>query len=234
MNLVICFSPTGGTKKIANYSANHLNFDLVDLTSFKASNNFNYQTEYDYLVLCFPVYSQNIPEPVKDIIKKLKAKYYIVIATYGKMHMGNVLWEVKRLLQGTLIGAAYVPTKHTYKEGAFFQDYQQLNPLLSRAIKKETKQVEIPKIRKNPFADFFPNVRSRFAVKIKRNASCNQCNNCNCVCPLAAINFGLNRKNCIRCLSCVYNCPNKALEVKYSFFLKTYLKKDKLIDLIIY
>ena len=234
MNLVICFSPTGGTKKIADYAANYLNFQLLDLTAFKDHKDFNFRQEFDYLVLCFPVYSQNIPKPVKEIIKKLKAKCYILIATYGKMHMGNVLWEANKHLQGRLIGGAYIPTKHTYQEGDYFKDYQKLNSLLSRAIKKETKQIVIPKLKKNPFADFFPNGRSRYAIKIKKNANCNKCNHCNRVCPQEAINFGTITKDCIRCLSCYYNCPNKALEVKYSIFLKAYLKKDKIKDLIVY
>ena len=45
MNLVICFSPTGGTKKIADYAANYLNFQLLDLTAFKDHKDFNFQQE---------------------------------------------------------------------------------------------------------------------------------------------------------------------------------------------
>ena len=38
----------------------------------------------------------------------------------------------------------------------------------------------------------------------------------------------------IRCLKCINNCKNNALEYKLSFFMKLYLKKKKKNLLIIY
>ena len=237
MNKVLYFSPTGSTAKIADYAAKYLNIEAIDLTTLAARESFNYSLNYEYIVLCFPVYSQNIPKIVLDIIKKLRTKQIIFLASYGRMSMGDVLNEAKEIFKNhtKVIGGAYIPTKHTYKDGKYFQDYSKLNPLLDKITKKENNEVVFPKLKKNLFSNFFPLSRSRIGVKIKTTQNCNECNRCAQVCPTNSISKGIiKNKTCIRCLSCYVNCPYSGLEVKYSIFLKAYLKKDKLKKFIIY
>jgi NAD-dependent dihydropyrimidine dehydrogenase PreA subunit len=234
MNLVLCFSPTNGTKMIAEYVADYLEAPLVLLTSYQSQNEFDYTIDYEYIVFCFPVYSQNIPVPVHNIISKLKAKYFVILATYGRMNTGNVLYEVSKLINGTVIGGAYIPTKHTYKSGGYFSDFKKLNSLLNRVKNNVHNKVAFPKIHKNLFASFFPNFRSRVNVKLKRTNKCINCNLCNKVCPNSSIANGKVDKSCIRCLSCYHNCCHQGLEVHYSWLLKIYLKKDKVKELIVY
>ena len=237
MKKVLYFSPAGSTAKIANYAAKYLNLEAVDLTCLEARESFKYSLNYEYIVLCFPVYSQNITKIVLDIIKKLRVKYIIFLASYGRMSTGNVLDEAKKIVNNTtrVIGGAYIPTKHTYKDGNFFQDYSKLNILLDKIENKENHEVVFPKLKKSFFANFFPLSRSRIGVKIKINENCNECNLCAKICPTNSINKGIiNNKTCLRCLACYVNCPRGGLEVKYSLFLKAYLKKDKLNKILIY
>jgi NAD-dependent dihydropyrimidine dehydrogenase PreA subunit/flavodoxin len=234
MNLVVCFSPTGGTKKISEYAADYLKSPLIDLTSFKNQNNFDYSKYYEYIVICFPVYSQNIPNPVIDILKKLKSKYFLLLITYGRMNMGNVMYEALKLLNGTAIGGAYIPTKHTYKVGNYFSDYNKLNCLFERINNKITEKIKFPKLHKNPLSNIFPNLRSRNGLKLTKTDNCIICNLCNKYCPTNSINYGVVNNKCIRCLSCYFHCPNNGLNIKYSWFLQMYLRKDKIKDLIIY
>ena len=234
MNLVLSFSPSEGSNKIAAYAANYLNTPLIDITSYKRQKDFDYLKTYDYLIFCFPVYSQNIPMPVKRIMKHLKAKYYLFLVTYGKMGIGNVIHEISKIPQGITIGGAYIPTKHTYIAGDYFNEFNKLDSLLDRVNNNEVKTVNIPYLRKHILASFFPNYRSRINVKIKRTNKCINCNLCNKVCPTNAITNGLINSRCIRCLRCFQNCSYYGLEVRYSRFLKLYLKKDKLNKLVIY
>ncbi|MDD4001024.1 MAG: hypothetical protein PHX62_09080 [Bacilli bacterium] len=234
MNSVICFSPTEGTKRISVYACEYLNCPLIDHTSFMSRQNFDYSKEYEYLVICFPVYSQNIPLPVIEILKRIKSRYFLLLATYGKMQMGNALSEASKLANGVVIGGAYIPTKHTYKDGDYYRDYKQLDPLLKRVKDKINMKAIFPKLKKNVFANEFPNFRSRAGVKIIRTDECNNCNLCNKFCPMNSINNGIINKGCIRCLSCYYHCPNKGLIVRYHKLLKRYLKNDKIENLILY
>ena len=45
---------------------------------------------------------------------------------------------------------------------------------------------------------------------------------------------GVIDKTCIRCLRCVFECPTKALDVKYTYPLRKYLETEKINELIIY
>lgn len=234
MNRVIYFSPTNSTKDIAEYCSNFLNIPLVDLTSFKKIIFFDYSALYNNIIICFPVYSQNIPLPVKDILKKIKTKNIIFIATYGRMATGNVLYEATKYTNAKIIGAAYVPTKHTYKDNERFSDFYKLDNLLFKLKINDYREASIPKRKKNIFACFLPNMRSRIGVKLKKTNNCTNCNICNQVCPTNSILNGEIKKTCIRCLSCLINCPNEGLDVSYLKPLRMYLEKDKLTQTIIY
>lgn len=234
MNQVVYFSPTNSTRMIAEYIASYLNIPINDLTSHINISKYDYSKIYEYTVICVPVYSQNIPLPMNEVIKKLQSKYFIIIATYGRMSPGNVLEEVSKYLNGKVIGGAYIPTKHTYKDGNYFNDFIKLNPLLDRINDNKTNEIIFPRLKKHLLASILPNFRSRVGVKIIRTNNCICCNLCNSVCPTNSIINGKINKNCIRCLSCYLNCPYNGLRVKYSSILKGYLKNDKFNKLIIY
>jgi ferredoxin len=235
MNAVIYLSPANATKKVAEYFAIKLDFPLINLTSYRKRINYDYSLMYNYVIFCFPVYSQNIPSVVIEILKSLKTKNIVIIATYGRMSMGNVLYDAKKLINANLIGAAYVPTKHTYKAGSYFSDLEKLDLLIEKIKSQDKASVIIPKLSKNIFANFFPNLRSRLAVKLKKTNYCLDCGFCSYVCPTRSISYErINHKTCIRCLACYVNCPYKGVSLKYSPFLKMYLKKDKKDELIIY
>ena len=232
MNIVLTFSPTNQSLKVAQYFAKQLSWDLYDLTSYDNQNNFDYQKEFEYVVFSFPIHSQLISIPVQEILKKVNGKYFILLGTYGKMGTGDVLNDAKRLIKGIVIGAALIPSKHTYKDNLEFIDYQELHELVLRVSKSE--EIMIPKRKRNVFAKFYPNLRSRLNVKLNFNYRCIQCKQCELICPTKAIkNFKFNNK-CIRCLRCFNNCPIKGIDVHYSLFLKMYLKKNKENRLIIY
>lgn len=189
-------------------------------------------TEEDTAVIVFPVYCQNIPEPVKAFLPNVRAKYVALIATYGQMGCGNVLWEATKLVKGQVIAGAYVPTGHTYLSEGAQTDYTPLQPVLERI--QSPRPVTIPKKPKWWLADFLPDLRSRISVKIQKTHRCTQCGLCNRDCPMGAMEMGSPGKGCIRCLRCVTQCPQKALEVSYHPLLKSYLRKKRQTDWILY
>lgn len=186
----------------------------------------------DCAIILFPVYCQNIPYIVKKFLKILDAESVVLIATYGKISCGNVLFEAVRYVNCKVIAGAYVPIGHTFLRGDFVFDKSALYPILERVVKKEA--VSIPKRRKNVLSNFFPGWRSRVGVKIYRLQSCSSCNICGENCPVGAIDRGKINHKCIRCMRCVANCPNGALKFKNSKILQSYLISHMNDEVIVY
>ncbi|MBO4805449.1 MAG: hypothetical protein J5554_05365 [Paludibacteraceae bacterium] len=214
-----CFSGSGHSRAIADYLAKQLEITVEPLPDEEMEDR------SEVALVVFPVYSQNLPDPVKIRLPKIKAQRFILIATYGRMSFGNVLQEAACFIQGRVIAAAYVPTGHTYlSEGNLFE-VEQLRPLLEKIGSDQA--ITLKPFPKNIFANFFPNIRSRLGVKIERSEQCNECGLCTLNCPMKTMNNGRIGHHCIRCLRCVNSCPQQALTFRLSPFLKGYLKRPK-------
>ena len=215
MITIYCFSGSGHSLAVSKELAKLLDCEIRPID--------NKTTMEDAAVVVFPVYCQNIPKPVKRFLKGLEAKHVALIATYGKISYGNVLYEAQKLLHGQVIAGAYIPMGHTFLDGDCEFDVTQLLHIVRRM--KEPRQVTIPKTVKNPLANIFPSLRSRIGVKIKKGSNCCNCGLCERSCPVGAIRNGRIHSQCIRCLRCVTDCPQKALQYKNSWILDTYLTR---------
>lgn len=215
---VFYFSGSGHTQEIADYCAQALNVDVISFDKDK------FQV-CDVAIVVFPVYCQNIPQIVRDGLPKIDAKRFVLIATYGRISFGNVLHEASQLINGTMVAAAYVPTGHSYlSEGNIF-DLNLLHPIFANLSSE--RSISIKRFKKNIFADFLPDFRSRIGVKIKCSEDCNKCGICTRNCPCQAMHNGTPDNKCIRCLRCVKNCPQQALSFHLNPFMKWYLRKPK-------
>lgn len=225
MNAVAFYSNTGESRAVAQFFAKRLNYPLLNIEEVCPEI-------YQNLVLIFPVHCQSVPHIVKRFLNSVKIENLTAIATYGKMCCGNALQEIQRKYGFNVVGGAYIPTKHSYKGGESFSDWESLTPILDKV--NHPSPVKLPKLYKNPFASLCPNLRSRCNVKIYKTSACNGCGVCADNCPFNAISEGVTNGKCIRCLKCVNTCPNNALKFKVRLPLKLYLRKEKMTKLIIY
>ena len=226
MNAVSFYSNTGQSKAIAVYFANQLGYPLADMETKCAEY-------YQNLVLVFPVHCQNIPDIVKSFLKNISVENLTVVATYGKMCCGNVLYEIQKKYQKNIVAGAYIPTKHSYIDNDdAFCDLDELKPIVEKV--KEPSYIQLPRLYKNPLADIFPKLRSRIGLAIQKSENCNGCNLCAERCSFGAIKSGTTNRKCIRCLKCVESCPRQALKIKLGMPLKLYLRKKKSNKIIIY
>lgn len=222
MNAVIYYSNTLESYKIANYISQKTNYPLID---FHKLNHYS----FDNIFIVFPVHYQNIPQSIKPIFKRIHASKAVIIATYGKMSFGNVLSETQKLLNTMIVGGGYIPTKHPYVEDdKSFDDYKVIDQLIDKI--NSPNETIFPKEHKSVFANFFPLTRHRIGVRIKVNNKCTKCGVCNTYCQFID-NGVINNKKCIRCLKCVNNCPQHALEYKLSSTLRHYLRKPRCSDI---
>ena len=226
MNAVVFYSNTKQSKSVAEYLAKELCYPIVDIEKIA-------DIHYKNLVLVFPVHCQNIPDTVKAFLERISVENLTVIATYGKMCPGNVLYEIQNRYHKNIVAGAYVPTKHSYVENDdAFCDFAKLNLVVQKV--KTPSHIQLPKLYKNPLANLFPNLRSRLGAKMVKSKSCNGCGVCEKSCPLGAIRLGVTDKRCIRCARCINACPRGALKLKLSLPLKLYLHKKKTDKIIIY
>lgn len=226
INAALYYSNAGESKRLAEYCAKTVGYTLCDLTKTR-------QYRYRNVIVVFPVYCQSVPCDVADFLSRLDADNVILIAAYGKMSYGNVLYEIKQKYKQNIVAAAYVPTKHAYVDEPRFDGFEQLAPLFDK-LQSPTAAI-IPKSSKNPFAGFAPAWRSRRGVKIVCDASkCNDCGTCKDNCPLQAIERGKTNCKCVRCMRCVNVCPQGALNFKLSYVMRRYLRKPRTADVVIY
>ena len=217
MNAIIYYSNTFESYNISKYISDKTNYPLFTILELK-------EFTFDNIYLVFPIHYQMIPKIIVPIIKKLKVAKAIIIATYGKMSYGNVLNDCKKILNGIVVSAAYVPTKHTYIDNDNrFNEFDKIDNILLNM--ERTEEVIIKKSFRNPFSNLMPHLRHKLGVKIIKNKNCNNCGMCNSFCNM--INNGKVNKKCIRCLKCISVCSNNALEYRLSFFMRLYLKKKK-------
>lgn len=211
MTAVFCFSAAGHSRAVAAYFADWFGVPVREL---------NHLTPCDTAVVVFPVYCENVPEPVRVFLSRLVAENVVLIATYGKMCHGNVLADAAKMVHGRIIAGAYVPTGHTYlSEGTEFHS-DGLEVIFDRIA--HPQPAVFPHQRKHFWADLFPAWRSRIGVKLIRNESCNGCGLCRQNCPF---------RTCNRCLRCIVQCPQGALSFRLHPMMRRYLahpKEDRL------
>lgn len=216
MTAIYCFSGSGHSLAVSKALSEMLACKITEI-GFNSE-----ELAKDHIaVVVFPVYCQNIPSPVKSFLKKLCAKYIVLIATYGKISYGNVLYEAQQIVRGEIIAGAYIPMGHTFLDADCAFDTKILLPIVDRI--NAPQKVYIPKTHKNPLSNIFPTLRSRIGVKLTKTDHCNNCGLCEALCPVRAMQNDRIHRGCIRCLRCVTNCPQKALQYKNSWILKKYL-----------
>lgn len=221
MNKVYCFSGGGHSRAVAEFLARALDSDLIEITNSTPAPAGEAKTA----VIVFPIYCQNIPTPIIPFLKALRTKNAALVATYGGISHGNVLFEAARMIRPTVTASTYIETGHTYLGEPAEFDPSTLYEVIEK-IKLE-QPGEVKRAPKNIFADLFPAWRSRIGVKITRFDTCTACGRCAERCPMGAIENGIPNGKCIRCLRCVSECPNHALEFAPSRIMKIYLSKHR-------
>lgn len=221
MNRIYYFSGSGKTRRLAQFFYNKLGFELCDISKREGRlcNNAN------IAVVLFPVYCQNIPDPMRDFLPTLKAEKVAFVATYGRKSYGNVIEDAVKLTSAEFIGGACVPCGHSFLDEDDCFDFESFSPIVDRI--NDPKPAKVEHGKKVFYADLIPAQRTRIGVKINRNDSCTHCGKCIADCPMGAMEEKRINNNCIRCLKCVKECPENALDFKTLWFMKLYLENGK-------
>ena len=202
----------------------------------------------DIVGIIIPVFYWDIPRPVKEYINKLKinANYVFVIMTYGSVQVGAV-GLLKKLFEKNNIKINYsnivkmvdnyLPIFEIAKE-LEIKNIDKIDIKINKIIfdiknRKQfiIKPLFIQFIISKIFSSLYLNDKyMNKAVKLFYiNQNCNGCKICEKVCPMGNITVMDNPKyfnKCEFCLSCIHNCPKKAIQLKNQKSKERFRNKD--------
>ncbi len=232
------FTGTGNTLKIARDIAQELDTEAI-IPIAKSIKSKKAASSADIIGIVCPVYCLDVPEIVKEFIKKMDLKegaYVFGIVNCGAQ-AGNSLYSVEKVLKENNINldagfVFYMPDNsiafptELEKYSSMFVNEQKKVKEISRIIKSR-KSMGIEKsesIRGKILASKFVSNISKMVfydvmgVRNKTNDKdkCNNCGLCEKVCPTENIKFNNSEyiwgKNCEQCFACIHWCPNKAVK----------------------
>ena len=116
------FSGTGQCEMLANTISRQLsdyNTEVKDITSHTIRNNMSNTITYDSMIIIFPIYGGDLPEPLEKFLCQLNGNGVatILIALWGGAHTGKALNHSREILtdRGFKVTAgAEIVAKHSY------------------------------------------------------------------------------------------------------------------------
>lgn len=213
--IIAHFSPTGGTKKVADAIAVGLNTPVVDvdLTKEIAVPKLG---ENDALMAVLPVYAGRVPQISLERLATLKGngQKAVAVVVYGNREYDDALLETKDALEAygfRVIAAAAFIAEHSIVRSIAAGRPDAGDEALCRqfaadvmAKADDAAPVQVP--GNTPYKALKP---SAFHPEAKEN--CVKCGACAEQCPVGAIGMDdpsqTNHNLCINCMRCVEACP---------------------------
>ncbi len=222
----ICFSPTGGTKKVADMLANSLTEKIqhVDLTDSKTDFAEISTDEDDLAVIAVPSYGGRVPGPAAERISKIQGNgaKAVLVCVYGNRAYEDTLVELEDIAKqaGFRITAAFAAIAEHSIARQFAtgrpdqQDEAQLRTLAEKIKEKlDAGDMSEPSIPGNR-----PYKKAGGAGLVpKPTKDCVKCGLCAEKCPVQAIDHNdpgeVDSNACISCMRCISVCPHSARKV---------------------
>ena len=213
--IIAHFSPTGGTKKVADAIAAGLGTPVVEMDLTKADSAVN-MGENDALMAVLPVFAGRVPPISLERLSALKGsgQKAVAVVVYGNREFDDALLETKDALEANgfrVIAAAAFIAEHS----------------MARSIAANRPDAEDEALCRQFAADVMAKADDAATVKVPGNApykelkpsafhpaaseSCIKCGACAEQCPVGAIPVDAPSETrndlCINCMRCAAVCP---------------------------
>ena len=248
----IIFSPTGGTKRIADILTGKLNEGsaIIDLADSNTDFSGCFVPPENIAVIAIPSYGGRVPQTAATRLSSVKGNNAkaVIICVYGNRAYEDTLVELQDVATGcgfriaaAIAAIAEHSIMHQYAAGRpDSEDISALNDFAKKIQEKlslnDFSPLSLPGNRpykKTGSASLVP----------KAGRSCIQCGKCAIGCPVQAIDKNnpsrTDSGKCISCMRCVAICPeaarktNKALVSAASMAIKKACSERKEYELYI-
>lgn len=231
---LIYFSGTGNTKRTLEFAKANIPFecDVFDVMKDDVVD----MTNYDYLMIFYPIYGFNAPKPIIDYVKKIKKidqnKLCLVMKNSGEhlfwnncssLHLRNIL---KRRNVSLVSEYHYLMPYSFIFRHSDYMAYQMITTTeqlikLDMADFLRGNYVKIKRFFLDSVFAFFLRIQwwgGRFNGRFYKidNSKCIKCMKCVNDCPIHNITFKDDKfkfgKQCLMCQRCVMYCPKDAFK----------------------
>ena len=217
----IFFSPTGGTKKVADIVAKGTKLYTKEIDLIKEPDKLmkvRFEKE-DLCLVAVPSYGGRIPSVVTDMFRnaRVNGTKAILVAVFGNRAIDDTLLELQDVLEASgfvCIAGMEAVAEHSlmHQFGTGRPDQQDEKELLEFAVKimQSDETQRTPKFPGNrPYREY-----GGVPLKPAANGKCTSCGLCAKECPAGAIPLNTpkltDKDKCISCMHCVAVCPKKA------------------------
>lgn len=220
----IYFSPTGGTKKVADILAKGIgkNFEVIDMIKYPDRLQQLHLTGQDLCLIAVPSFGGRVPSAAAEALKKAKGSGAgaVLAAVFGNRAIDDTLAELQDILEEagfTCIAGIEAVAEHSLMRqfGTGRPDPEDERELTDFAVKIRGRMdgadtgggLKLPGNR--PYREY-----NGVPLKPEANSRCVACGLCAQECPAGAIPRDhpqdTDREKCISCMHCVSLCPQKA------------------------
>ena len=215
--IIAYFSPTGGTKKVADAIAAGFNTPVLEMDLTKAAPAVTLGDK-DALIAVLPVYAGRVPQISLERLSALKGngQKAVAVVVYGNREYDDALLETKHALGSNgfqVIAAAAFIAEHSIVRSIAAGRPDAEDEALCRqfaadvmAKADDAASVQVP--GNTPYKALRPS-----AFHPAASESCVKCGVCAEQCPLGAIPMEepnkTNNDMCINCMRCVQVCPQQ-------------------------
>ena len=228
MKYNIYFSPTGGTKKVADILVSNLGGEVCAVDICRDIEKMTLQAG-DVCLISVPSFAGRVPQIAVERLKKISGNgaKAVLNCVYGNREWDDTLTELQDTLEAC--GFICVAAVAAVAEHSIFRQFAAGRPdcddakELAEFARKITEKLECGVSGElnlagshGPYREI-PNI----PFKPQANESCGKCGICAEGCPVGAIDKADPRKTdtgrCISCMRCQYICPKHARDLDSAF-----------------
>ena len=213
--IVAHFSPTGGTKKVADAIAAGFCAPVVEMDLTKEDSSVTLG-ENDALMAVLPVYAGRVPPVSLERLSALKGngQKAVAVVVYGNREFDDALLETKNALEAggfqVIAAAAFIAEHSIVRSIAAGRPDAEDKALCRQFAANVMAKLENPAPVNVPGNDPYVELKPS-AFHPAADETCVKCGICAAQCPVGAIPLDNPSKTlgdvCINCMRCVQVCP---------------------------